>query len=55
MEYKERGSVDVQWGTEETQFVPKLSGFLRDKGRWDCQSTVVRKVSEELPFPTTVF
>ena len=23
-----------QWGTEETQFMPELSRFLRDKGGW---------------------
>ena len=30
-------------GPEETQFVPELSRFLRDKRGWEHQTTIVRK------------
>jgi len=34
--------------------MPELSRFLREKGGWELQSTVVRKGSEELPFLSTL-
>ena len=36
---------------EETQFMPELSRFLREKGGWEPQSTLVRKGGEEHPLP----
>ena len=46
-----QASYCLQWVNEETQIMPELSRFLRDKGGREPQNTVVRKGSEEHPPP----